>query len=599
MDDLEAGIDVTIDPIMLELMNNSLSSITDEMMITTHRTSYSGSIKYLMDFSAALFNARGDVIAQGVGMPHHLGALPGTFLALNKKFGANLHPGDIIAVNDPYEGGTHLPDLYIFKPIFHAGRCIAYAVLMAHHIDMGGRTPGSMAADNTSIHQEGLRIPPVKLYDRGIANDAVFDMIGKNVRIPDKVFGDIRAQVAACVIGERGVLALVQRYGLETLERYWDALLDYTERMMLAVIAEMTPGVYRFEDYVDDDGMGGPPVKIAVRLEVGKSTLAVDFAGTSKQAKGAINSTISYTVSCVQSVLRCLLPPQVPNNAGAYRPVRVTAPPGTVVNPDYPAAVAARGVTANRIDDAIFGALSKVLPHRIPAASDGGNTSIRMAGVDDTGRQYILMEVVNGSRGGRPNKDGIEGTNNPNLNLSNTPVEALESDFPVRVVQYGFVADTGGAGKYRGGLSIVREWQYLTDAMLQVRADRRLYLPWGTNGGNSGTPSENLLNFGTDKPELLPSKFVRDVHKGDRFRHITPGSGGYGDPLERDVDNVAKDVINQKLTREYAQSIYGVWLDASGERVDAEATRLARQALRSARDKKFKKEQQGKQAAPA
>jgi len=569
-----------IDPIALELMNNSLSSITDEMMITTHRTSYSGSIKYLMDFSAALFNARGDSIAQGLGMPHHLGAMPGAFQAVKRKFGDNVEPGDLIVLNDPYDGGTHLPDIYAFKPIFHDGACIAYAVLMAHHIDVGGRTPGSMASNSTSIHEEGIRLPPLKLYQRGEPNEAVFDIIGKNVRVPDMVFGDLRAQAAACAIAERGLLAMVERHGIETVQRYWDALLDYTDRMMLAVIGEMKVGRYTFEDFVDDDGMGGPPMRIAVQLDVSADGLAVDFAGSSPQAKGAINSTLAYTVSCVQSVLRCLLPPQTPNNAGAYRHIQVTAPAGSVVNPNYPAAVAARGVTANRIDDAIFGVLSKVLPHRIPAASDGGNTSIRMAGPAPGGGQFILMEVVCGSRGGRPDKDGIEGTNNPNQNLSNTPVEALEADFPVRVNQYGFVPDTGGAGQYRGGMSLVREWQYLTDAVLQVRADRRKFLPWGVLGGHQGTPSENRLNVGTDKAEQLPSKFIRDVKKGDRFHHVTPGAGGYGDPLKRNADDVLRDILNEKLSAGHARKAYGVVLDASGQKLDAEATRLERERLR-------------------
>lgn len=570
-----------IDPIALELMNNSLSSITDEMMITTHRTGYSGSIKYLMDFSAALFNARGEMIAQGVGMPHHLGAMPGAFQAMVRKFGDDVHPGDLIALNDPYDGGTHLPDIYVIKPVFFGRERVGSAVLMAHHIDVGGRTPGSMASDNTSIHQEGLRLPPLKLYDRGVPNQAVFDIIGKNVRAPDKVFGDLRAQAAACAIGERGVLALLHRYGPETVQRYWDALLDYTDRMMQGVIREMTAGTYTFEDFVDDDGMTGEPVRIAVRLEVTGDFLAVDFTGSSPQAKGAINSTFAYTVSCVQSVLRCLLPPETPNNAGAFRRIKVTAPEGSFLNPKYPAAVAARGVTGCRIDDALFGVLSKVLPHRIPAANDGGNSSIRMAGLDENGRSYILMEVVCGSRGGRPNKDGIEGINNLNQNLSNTPVEALEADFPVRVNQYGFVPDTGGAGQYRGGMSLVREWEYLTDAMLQVRADRCRFVPWGTQCGRPGTPSENLLNAGSADVQRLPSKFVREVHKGDRFRYVSPGAGGYGDPLERDVRGVLEDVLNEKLTLDYARRVYGVVVDSATEAVDLEATRLERQRLRA------------------
>lgn len=466
-----------IDPILLELMNNSLASLTDEMMITTHRTSYSGSIKYLMDFSAALFNGRGELIAQGVGMPHHLGAMPGAWEALHKRFDDDVHPGDLMIVNDPYAGGTHLPDIYAFKPVFDGDTCVAWAVLMAHHIDIGGRTPGSMASDNTSVHQEGLRLPPVKLYERGVANQAVLDLIGSNVRQPEMVFGDLRAQAAACAIAERGIHALIERHGRATVLCYWDALLDYSERSMHAVIAAMPPGQYRFEDHVDDDGMGGPPLSIVVNLTVDGETIHADFTGSSPQARGAINSTYTYTVSCVQSVMRCLVPRETPNNAGVFRRVKVSAPEGSIVNPRYPGAVAARGVTAARIDDAVFGALAQVLPGRIPAANEGGNTSIRMAGNAPNGKPFILMEVVNGSRGGGPAKDGIEGTNNPTLNLSNTPVEALEADFPVRVTRYGFVPDSGGAGRQRGGLGLVREWTYLTDAMLQVRADRQRYPP--------------------------------------------------------------------------------------------------------------------------
>ena len=568
---------IKIDPIALELMNNSLSSITDEMMITTHRTGYSGSIKYLMDFSAALFNARGDMIAQGVALPHHLGAMPGAYQSIMAKFSDEIYPGDLFALNDPYEGGTHLPDIYLFKPIFVGEVCVGYAVLMAHHIDVGGRTAGSMAADNTSIHQEGLRLPPLKLYERGVPNRAVFDIIGKNVRIPDKVFGDLRAQAAACAIAERGIQAMVKRHGLETVQAYWDELLNYTERMMQKVIGDMPDGSYTFEDFVDDDGMTGEPVRIAVKLDVLGDAVTVDFTGSSPQAKGAINSTYWYTISCVQAVFRCLVPPQTPNNAGAFRRIKVIAPEGSFVNPRYPAAVAARGVTGYRIDDAILGAL----PGQIPAASEGGNTSLRMAGSDESGRQFILMEVVCGSRGGRPTIDGIEGVNNPTQNLSNTPVEALEADFPVRVKQYGFVPDTGGAGQFRGGMSLVREWEYLTDAMLQVRSDRSRFVPWGAQEGCPGTGSENLLNAGSANEVRLAAKFVRDVHKGDRFRHITPGAGGYGNPLKRDAQGVLKDVLNGKLSTEYARRVYGVVLDLANQAVDTQATHAERARLAS------------------
>jgi len=259
--------------------------------------------------------------------------------------------------------------------------------------------------------------------------------------------------------------------------------------------------------------------------------------------------------------------------------IKVSAPEGSFLNCKYPAAVAARGVTGYRIDDSVFGALSKVLPRRIPAASEGGNTSLRMAGLDANGRQFIVGEVVCGSRGARPNKDGIEGINNPTQNLSNTPVEALEAGYPLRVLQYGFVPDTGGAGLYRGGLSLVREWEYLTDAMLQVRSDRAKFVPWGTQQGNPGTPSENLLNAGATDEQRMPAKFVKNVRRGDRFRHVTPGAGGYGDPLKRDPNQVKEDILDGKLSIEYARRVYGTVVDPATQKLDAEATYALRQEL--------------------
>lgn len=567
------------DPVTLELLNNALSAVMDEMMITTRRTGYSGSIKYLMDFSAALCDRDGRMIAQGVAMPHHLGAMPGAIDAVRAKFGDTLEPGDIVITNDPWEGSTHLPDIYLVKPIFWADELVAYACHCSHHIDVGGRVPGSMAADSRSIHEEGIRIPPLKLYARGVENEAIMAILRKNVRLPQMLMGDLRAQIVACGIGEREVRAMFDKYGREMIDLYWNELIDYGERLCRAAIQGIADGTYSFTDYVDDDGVTGKPLKIQVELTVSGSDLNIDFAGSSAQTPGAINAVMAWTLSAVYTVLRSVLPRYAPNNDGAFRPVTVVAPEGSFVNAKYPAACAARGVTGHRLDDALFGAFAVALPEKIPAASEGGNCSSRISGTQPDGKQFILQEVVCGSRGGRPNKDGVEGLVNPGQNLSNQPVEVVEAEFPVRINRYGFVPDSGGAGRYRGGLALMREWELLVDnVVFQQRSDRFEHAPWGVLGGQDGTLSKNVKNSGSATQERLPAKFVLNMNKHDRVLYVTPGSGGYGDPFLRDPEAVAHDVRNEKISVEYARREYGVVVDVATLELNTEATAALRSA---------------------
>jgi N-methylhydantoinase B len=543
----------SVNVVELELLNHALASVADEMMITTNRTGFSPAVQYLMDFSAALFNAEGEMIVQGVATPHHLGAMPGAIRAVLETF-PNPAPGDAYIINDPFLGGIHLPDIFMFTPAFAGSRLIGYACLMTHHVDVGGRVPGSMAADSRSIHEEGLRLPPVRLYDAGRRNEDVMRIIRANVRLPNIVMGDLSAQLSACRTGERGLAVLVERYGATTFAELTRGLFDQAEHAIRELVRSMPDGVAEFTDYVDDDGVSDHALRIQVRLTVVGDELEVDFTGSSPQTAGAVNSITALTSVC--TVLRCLLPVAAPNNAGAFRPLRVYAPEGSFLNPRYPAAVAARGPTAYRVDDAVFGALAQLLPGRIPAASDGGNTSVRIAGKRADGSSFILPEIICGSRGGRSTKDGLEGACNPQQNISNTPVEVVESEYPVRVVEYAFIPDTGGAGRFRGGLAIAREWEFLTDVTLQMRSDRREHTPWGLEEGENGTGSDCILDPGRADEQRLPAKFVREVAEGSRFRHVIAAGGGYGPPVLRDSNAIAADLEDGKVTPEYVRVHY-------------------------------------------
>lgn len=570
-----------LDPIRFELIKNSLSAIVDEMALTVVRTAYSGCIKDVMDFSTAFCDARGEMVAQGLTLPVHLGSVPDAMGAILDAFRGDIRPGDVYALNDPFQGGMHLPDIFMVKPVFHDGDLAGYAVTVCHHTDVGGRVAGSNASDSTEIYQEGLRIPPLKLYEEGRPNRTLFSMIERNVRVPVRVLGDLRAQLAACTIGERGFLALLLRYGRAELEQYMAELLDYSERMVRAAIARWPDGTYRFTDYIDEDGFGTGPLPIVVTLTVEGDAATVDFTGTSPQVKGAINSTFSFTKSAVYLSVRCLMDPTIPNNAGFFRPIRVIAPPGTLVNMVLPGACAARGLTGFRMMDTVMGALARVAPERVFAAGEGGNTGITIGGYDQDRRPFIFVEFISCCWGGRPDKDGVDGITNLANNLCNTPAEIVEVEHPLRVEAYSFRPDSGGAGKFRGGLGIVRELRFLEEeAILQVRSDRRRFRPYGLDGGEPGTPSMSfLVRDGIETP--LDAKVTMTIQRGDGFRHLMPGGGGHGDPLERDPQRVREDVGNEKVSIEAARTAYGV-VFRDGQ-VDPEATAAERACLRAAR----------------
>jgi N-methylhydantoinase B len=554
------------EPILLELVKNAVDAIVDEMAIALVRTAYSNNLKNSMDMSYALCDAQGRLLAQGMTLPLHLGSIPDAMGCITRKFGASTRPGDVFILNDPYEGGTHLPDFYIVKPVWRDDTLVGWAATIGHQLDVGGMTPGGNGCDATEIFQEGLRIPPVRLYDRGEPVDAIFELIERNVRVPRQVLGDVRAQLAACAAGEKGLLSLIGRYGAERFRACSDALLDQTERLARNAIRAMPDGSYAFEDWIDDDGIDPGPIPIRVMITVAGDRLVADFTGSAPQVKGAINSPLPFTKSAAYACVRHLIGGDPPNNEGYFRPIEVVAPAGTIVNPVMPAPVAARGLTGFRAANALFGALAKIAPDRVFACEMGGDTGISFGGYDAERRPFVFLEFLFGSWGGRPTKDGIDAAASAVVNFSNNPIEIVESEYPLLIERYGYVPDSGGAGKFRGGLALVRQYRFLAEeGVLQLRTDRRIHLPCGLRGGRSGTPSQNLLWRDSELREL-PAKCRLTIRRGDVFRYVLGGAGGWGDPAERDPPRLAHDVAEGKLSEEYVRREYGIAVDpVSGE----------------------------------
>lgn len=565
------------DPVRIELIKNSLGSVVDEMVLTVVRVAYSSIMKDTMDLSSAFFDRRGRMIAQGLSIPLHLGSFPDSMEAVLTRYPEGLAEGDVVILNDPYHGGMHLPDIFVFAPIHHESRLFGYAVVVAHHNDVGGRVAGSSAADSREVFQEGLRLPPVLLYAGHELNRPILDVIRLNVRAPDVVQGDLEAQLAACRIAQRGIGELIERYGAEPLEQAFEDLLDYSESAARSAIAALPDGTYAFEDQLDDDGITpGVPVPIRVALTVSGDSLTADFAGSSPQVEGAINATFSFTKSAVYFAMRSITPADAPNNAGFFRPIRVVAPEGSILNPRPPGACAARGVTGFRVIDTIFGALSKVVPDRVRAAGEGGTTSYSLASYAADGTLTLFREAVMGAWGAGAAWDGVDGVANPAANISNAPVELVEHQAPVRIERYALAEDSGGAGLHRGGLAVERCFTVLAErASLQLRSDRSATPPYGLFGGLPGRASRTELRTGEDWTPL-PAKFVRQLAAGQSVRHVTAGGGGYGDPMKRPPERVLADVIAGKVSRRQAEEVYGVRFDTALTEVDPAATAAAR-----------------------
>jgi N-methylhydantoinase B len=541
-----------IDPVTLEIFKHLFASVAEEMGVTLGRTAYSPNIKERLDFSCALFDGDGCLLAQAAHIPVHLGAMPASVRAAIAEC-APFEPGDVVILNDPYLGGTHLPDITMVSPVFvqapssqaseeeHADPAedeLAFFVASrAHHADVGGMTPGSMPLA-TEVYQEGLIIPPIKLYQAGERNDAVWRLILRNVRTPQERRGDLAAQLAAHEVGARRAREIAARYGLQQTLQYGAALVAYAERLTRAAIAQMSDGVYTFEDKMDDDGLGSVSLPIRVTVTIKGDEMAFEFDGTAPEARGSINAVRAIVESAVYYVVRCLVgdirgvqsQETIPTNAGTFAPIQVHVPHGSLLDPRPPHAVAGGNVeTSQRVVDVVFGALAQALPGRVPAASQGTMNNVTFGGRDpSTGESFAYYETVGGGAGGGPDGPGESGVQSHMTNTLNTPVEALEYALPIRVTRYGLEQGSGGAGYHKGGDGLRRDIRFLVSAQASLLSERRRFAPYGLEGGQPGQSGHNVV-IRADGVELdLPGKATFDLEAGDTLSLRTPGGGGWG-----------------------------------------------------------------------
>lgn len=556
-------IDHGVDPATLEVVRNACAAVCEEMNATLVRTSYSPNIKERKDCSCALFDATGALVAQAENMPVHLGAMPFSVEAALEAFPPEtLHPGDAVLLNDPYQGGAHLPDLTLVTPVYAGGKLVALVANRAHHADIGGATAGSVGSDSTEIYQEGLRIPPVKLREGGEPNDAVYALIARNVRTPDERRGDLRAQVAANETGARRFVDLVDRYGPSTLDSALDAIADYSERRMRAELADIPDGTYRFEDVLDDDGRGAEELAVVATVTVDGDTVAVDFDGTAPQTSGPINAVFAVTASATYYAVRAVTDPDIPPNAGCYRPVELSVPDGTIVNPNPPAAVVGGNLeTSQRITDVVLGAFAAAVPERAVAAGQGTMNNVTFGGTDPrTGEPFAFYETQAGGFGAHAGGDGMDGVHVHMSNTLNTPAEVLETAYPLRVRRYELRVDTGGAGRFRGGLGLRRDIEVRGDVICSLLCDRQQHAPYGLEGGDDGaTGSVYLLSDGEE--HRLPGKSTHELSAGDVVSLRTPGGGGYGPPDRRARSAIERDIALGKLSLACARRQYGYDVD--------------------------------------
>jgi len=523
-----------LDPITLEVFNHRLGAIAEEMGVVLCRSAFSPNIKERRDYSCAVFDAAGELAAQAAHIPVHLGSTPLSVRAAIAR--QPMAPGDVVMLNDPYAGGTHLPDVTMVAPV-HVGRQrVGFVANRAHHADIGGMSPGSMPLAG-EIYQEGLRLPPVRLVRRGALDRDVLDLFLANTRVAEERHGDLLAQLAALRVGAARLGELVAGEGASRAQRAMRALQDYSERLMRAALAELPAGTYRAVDWLDDDGRGTERIRIAVAVSVGRGRARVDFTGTAAQVRGGVNANFAVTLAAVYYVFRALARVAIPPNAGFMRPIAVSAPSGTVVSAQFPAAVAGGNVeTSQRIVDVLLRALAPAVPDRIPAASAGSMNNIAFGGTaparrtaDERGgrAQFSYYETLAGGAGAGPARSGASAIHTHMTNTLNTPIEALEAQLPVRVLRYAVRPGSGGAGRHRGGDGLVREIEFLTAAEVTLLTERRTFRPFGAAGGGLAQPGRNELVRGA-RTTRLPGKTAIAVQAGDRIRVLTPGGGGWG-----------------------------------------------------------------------
>ena len=505
-----------LDPVTLSVLASALSGVAEEMGAVLIRGAYSSNIKERRDCSAGLFDERGKMVAQAEHIPVHLGAMPEAVKAVMDK---NPEPDDIFAINDPYSGGTHLPDITLVSPLAHEGEIIGYAVTRAHHSDVGGMSPGSMPSDSHEIYQEGIIIPPVRLVRGGEYVQDVLDLLLANVRTPDLRRGDLRAQIAANNIAEERIEELMERRGKDVVLTAFEEVISYAEKRACEAIRDLPDGEYTAEDYMEGDGVIDEDIPIKATVAIKDDSMTIDFAGTADAVEGNVNCPLPVTRSSCYFALRVLLPGDIPANAGTYAPLEIKAPEGSLLNATYPSAVVAGNVeTSNRIADTVLAAFSNFAPEKLPAQGQGtmNNTIIGGGG-------WTYYETIGGGQGASEKGSGPSGVHTSMTNTMNTPIEAFEMEYPMRVERYELLYDSGGSGKHRGGDGIVRSVRVLEPASLSLLTDRRRHPPQGAQGGEPGAVGENLLN-----DEELPAKVGRRLEEEDVVTVKTPGGGGYG-----------------------------------------------------------------------
>ncbi len=526
---------MNINPILLEIFKNRFAAIAEEMGVTLNRTAFSSNIKERRDFSCAVFDKSGNIVAQAAHIPVHLGSMPLSVKAALKNH--TLLEGDMVMLNDPFMGGTHLPDMTVVAPVYINNKGpVFYVANRAHHSDVGGKTPGSMPI-SSSIFQEGIIIPPLKILEKGEINTSLLTLILKNVRTPVEREGDFSSQIMANLTGIKRLQELTAKYHKDTVAGYAKEIINYSEKITRQTIKKIPDGTYSFEDFMDDDGYGKENIHIPVIIQVKNDTMQVDFSESDIQATGCINAIYAVTLSAVLYVLRSLIKEDIPANAGCMKPVTVKTRKGTVVDAEFPAAVAGGNVeTAQRIVDVILGALAKAIPDLIPAASQGTMNNITLGGTDHrNGSPFVYYETIGGGMGASAFSNGESAVQSHMTNTLNTPVEALEYSYPFMVTEYAIRRDSGGRGKFTGGNGIIREIKLNADAEVTVLSERRTHPPYGLSGGKPGKPGVNMV-IKNGRKKINPGKFSEVLHKGDIIRIETPGGGGHGTPQEPSGD---------------------------------------------------------------
>jgi len=550
-----------LDPIKLEILWNGLLSITDETFVVLTRSAYSTNIKERRDHSTAIMDRNGQLVVQASqALPIHIASMSGLMACLLEKFGEDIQDGDIFVANDPHTaGGTHLPDVNMARPVFSDGELIGFMCNIAHHADIGGMAPGSMAGGMSEIYQEGLRIPVIRLFRRGELQRDIMDLLLLNVRIPEERRGDYFAQISACRLGSQRLLEIFTEYGSDFVLAAFGQIIDRTEKRLRRALSEVPDGVFEFEDVMDSDGIDAFDIPIHLKLAIDGDRVHFDFSGTSKQVPGNINVTMNATQASACYALKALLDPDVPNNEGILNVVEITAPEGTLLNASFPSPVAARAHTCQRIVDVVLGALARALPDRVVAAANGANTTAVFAGTDPrTGNGYLYLETLGGGLGGRPTHDGKDGVQAHITNTSNLPVEAIEMEYPLIVEEYNLVEDSGGAGEFRGGMGLRRVVRPVDhNCSFNGVGERFRHQPWGVHGGLPGRTGRFLLREDDGETTRLDDKpgGVK-VKQGQAIIVETPGAGGYGSPRQRSPDRIEADRESGKFSEQYIEQHY-------------------------------------------